>query len=45
VVDVRHVHPRYVGAGEGVQQALFWFIYLGNPENVVEVTDDGETGI
>jgi hypothetical protein len=45
VVDVRHVHPRYVEAGEGVQQALFWFVYLNNLENVVDVADDGETGI
>jgi len=42
VVDARHVHPPYVEAGEEVQQALFWFVYL---ENVVDVADDGETGI
>lgn len=39
-VDVGHIHPRSERLGKGVQQALGWFVYLGNAQYVVNVGDD-----
>ena len=44
-VDVRHVHPRGVGFGEGVEETLFGLVDLGDTEDVVDVADDRHAGV
>jgi len=39
-VNLRHVHPRREGAGEGVEEALLGLVDLGDAEDVVDVVDD-----
>lgn len=41
-VDGRHVHPRDVGFGEGVEEAEGGFVDLRDAEDVVDVRDDGQ---
>jgi len=43
-VDARHIRPLHEGFGEGVQQAEFGFVDLGDSEDVVDVGDDGQAG-
>ena len=42
-VHVRHVQPRREGPGEGVEEALLGQVDLGEPQDVVDVADDGQT--
>ena len=44
-VDVRHVHPGGEGAGEAVEEALLGLVDLGDPQDVVDVGDDGQAGL
>ena len=39
-VDLGHVHPGHEGASEGVQEAFFGLVDLGDAQDVVDVGDD-----
>lgn len=43
-VDIRHVHPGDEGIREGVIEAVFRVVDLGDAQDIVDVGDDGQPG-